>query len=155
MFKHPHLPRNIYCLVFLGLPIIPKNVSDLFIQAYTMILVILNYCYIKSAGPSLEGHQGCGSRVRSLFHSLLFSYASVFLIVNRAQKPADLPHQILNVVLGFRQKSFRFQACFQGLKSQKNGSQGTQKTLKIEFCNSPMRKQRFGSPTSKNRVRNR
>ena len=33
--------------------------------------------------------------------------------------------------LGFRQKSLRFQACFQGLKNQKNSSQSPSKTLKI------------------------
>ena len=42
--------------------------------------------------------------------------------------PAD-PHLR---ILFLTKKSLRFQACFQGLKNQKNSSRGFQKTIKID-----------------------
>ena len=100
------------------------GVESLMLSRTTKTVSMQKWKATKSAGPSLEGHQGCGRRVQCLFLSIaviaiqLAAYAFMSLEGPKTRGFAPTRSSILD--LGFRQKSFRFQACFQGLKSEKN-----------------------------------
>ena len=110
---------------------------------------IWRFWSLKSAGPLYRGTKA----------AVVGFLASVFLILNRAQKPADRPHQILNSGFGISSKIVSFSSLFP--RPKKSGKRlprrrKTQKAIPKFFKNGFheksvfailfMRKPRFGSP---------
>ena len=108
-------------------------------------------CERKSAGPCLPGHKGCGDRIPCLLSIRSHCYSAIslcFYVFRGPTNPQIAATRSSVSDLAFHKKSCCFHACFQGLKNQKNGLRGFQKTTKmhpkihqkrfprkLDFCN--------------------